>query len=116
MLDGGGVQRDVIVTQTQAFEPMHGADVFRQLRQVASVGAEFAQVGEIFQQAIRLGGKQCVIEFQDGDLVQKPFQLRSFRPFGLQIYRKQLPRQIQRIAMEFGTAAELGILSFETGE
>ncbi|MNG17810.1 hypothetical protein D3C76_1040750 [compost metagenome] len=52
---------------------MHGANVFRQGCQLAPTGTEFTKVGEIFQQAVRLAGKARVVEFQDRDLVQKPF-------------------------------------------
>ncbi|MNC53686.1 hypothetical protein D3C81_1346520 [compost metagenome] len=85
LLDGGGVQHDFIVNQTQSFEPLHGADVFRQARQFASSGAEFAQVGKIFQQAVCLGGKACVVEFQKGDAVQKFPQIGTLRPPVFQI-------------------------------
>ncbi|MCY1310037.1 hypothetical protein D3C87_1754100 [compost metagenome] len=71
LLDSGGVEHDLIVTQAQALEPMHGADVFRQARQVASTGTEFAKVGKVFQQTVGFGGKACVVEFQGRDLVQK---------------------------------------------
>ncbi|MNT12124.1 hypothetical protein D3C72_1470400 [compost metagenome] len=59
---------------------MHGPDPVGQRLELATSGAELAQIGEVLQQAIRRCHKTRVVEFQYRDFIQIFFQLRSFRP------------------------------------